>query len=86
MVLGVFMAVLGMMMLSLSTKYYQIFLAQGVCFGIGSGLVYVPALAFVNVSFSKNRALVIGIVTGGASIGELTNVSNHVVGNIWIAC
>lgn len=69
MVLGMIMATFGMMMLSLSTKYYQILLSQGFCFGIGAGLIYVPALAFVNVNFVKKRALAIGIVTGGASVG-----------------
>ena len=70
MVVGVVLAILGIMTTSISRSYYQFFLSQGVCFGIGAGLVYVPALAFVNVAFVKNRALVIGMVTGGASIGQ----------------
>lgn len=58
-------------MLSLATEYYQIILALGVCNGIGAGLVYVPTLAFVNVSFTSRRAIAMGLVTAGASIGGL---------------
>ena len=70
MVLGCVMAVFGMMMLSLASEYYQAILAQGVCFGIGSGLIYVPALAFVNTHFTSKRAVAMGCVTCGASVGE----------------
>ena len=43
---GSFLNVFGIMMLSLSTKYYQLFLSH-VCNGVGSGLLYVPILALV---------------------------------------
>lgn len=67
---GSFMVVFGMMMLSLSSSYYQIVLAQGVCVGIGSGLVYVPSLAMVSFSITpKNRPLALACVTNGAAIG-----------------
>lgn len=69
MVLGCFMAVLGEMMLSLSTTYYQIMLSQGFCSGIGSGLLYVPSIALVNTMFTTKRAVAMGIVTSGASLG-----------------
>ena len=68
MLLGCFMAVFGEMMLSLSTKYYQIMLAQGFCSGIGAGLVYVPSIAMVNTTFTTKRALAMGLVTSGASV------------------
>ncbi len=67
--LGCFMAVLGEMMLSLSTKYYQIMLSQGFCSGIGSGLLYVPSIALVNTMFTTKRGVAMGIVTSGASLG-----------------
>ena len=68
MLLGCFMAVFGEMMLSLSTKYYQIMLAQGFCSGIGAGLVYVPTIAMVSTTFTTKRALAMGVVTSGASV------------------
>ena len=69
--LGCFLMVLGLMMLSLCTEYYQVMLAQGICFGIGAGLVYVPALAFVTGSFTKLRSYAVGVATTGASVGGM---------------
>lgn len=40
--------------------------------GIGSGMVYVPSLALVSVSFKEKRALALAIVTCGAAIGKVT--------------
>jgi hypothetical protein len=70
MTLGCFMSVFGTMMLSLSTEYYQIFLSQGVCMGIGNGLVYVPALSMLSRLFAEQRAYAVGTTTTGASIGK----------------
>ncbi|TAQ89916.1 hypothetical protein B7494_g1762 [Chlorociboria aeruginascens] len=67
MLLGSFMVVFGQMMLSLSTKYYQVMLSQGFCIGIGAGLIYVPAIAMVNTQFTTRRAIAMGLVTSGAS-------------------
>ena len=67
---GSFLVVLGAMMLSVSKSYYQIFLSQGVCIGLGSGILYVPSLALVVSSFTKRRALAISLTTCGASIGK----------------
>lgn len=41
---GTAMVVIGMMMLSLSSNYYQIFLSQALCLGIGSGIFSYQAL------------------------------------------
>lgn len=41
--LGSFMHVFGLMMLSISTEYYQIFLAQCVCSGIGTSFLFYPS-------------------------------------------
>jgi len=70
--LGSFLTVSGTMMLSLSTEYYQIILSQGVCIGLGNGLVYVPSLALVASAFdSKKRSLALGVVAARTSIGGL---------------
>ncbi|KAI4617495.1 uncharacterized protein J4E87_003015 [Alternaria ethzedia] len=66
---GNFLVVLGIMMLSLSTQYWQVFLSQGVCMGMGAGLLYIPSLAMVGVWFSKKRALAMGIVMSGIAVG-----------------
>jgi hypothetical protein len=42
---GSFLIVLGQMMLSLCTTFWQALLAQGLCIGIGAGALFVPAVA-----------------------------------------
>jgi MFS family permease len=66
---GTFLVVLGMMMTSLSTKYYQIMLAQGICVGIGAGFLFIPSVALLPQYFHKRRALANGIAASGSSIG-----------------
>ena len=67
---GNFLVVLGIMMLSLATKYWQVLLSQGVCMGLGAGLLYIPSLALVGIWFSRKRSLAMGIVTSGIAVGE----------------
>lgn len=69
--LGSFLMVFGMMMVSLSTKYYQVMLAQGICVGIGMGLTLIPAVGTPGTWFSKRRGLAVGLVTMGSSIGGI---------------
>lgn len=57
------------MMTSLSTEYYQILLAHGVCTSIGMSSIYVPATALVSHWFDKKRGLAYGIATSGSSFG-----------------
>lgn len=66
---GAALSSFGLMMLSLATKYYQIMLAQGICLGLGTGVLYVPGIALVSRSFSRRRAIALGIVTCGAPFG-----------------
>lgn len=68
---GTFFVVFGMMMTSISTKYYQIMLSQGICVGIGSGLFLVPSVGLPGTWFERKRGLAIGIVTMGSSIGGI---------------
>ncbi|KAJ8120306.1 hypothetical protein ONZ43_g2953 [Nemania bipapillata] len=69
---GCFLIVLGMATLSLATTYYQVFLAQAVAVGIGSGLVYVPSLALVSTLFPEStRPWAIGCVNSGGSVGGI---------------
>jgi MFS family permease len=70
-VMGTFFTVFGLMMTSLGTEYYQIFLAQGVCVGIGGGLLFLPSVAIVATYFTTKRALATGITAAGGSIGSV---------------
>lgn len=66
---GSLMSVVGMMMLSLSSQYYQLFLSHA-CNGVGSGLLYVPTLALVAQSHDKTRSLAMGLVASGIALGK----------------
>ncbi|KAF8624710.1 hypothetical protein AX17_007041 [Amanita inopinata Kibby_2008] len=63
----------ALFMLSLSHKnhYYQVFLAQGVCFGLSSGLTYIPSLTIVSHFFQQQRPLAMGIVAAGSALGAV---------------
>ncbi|KAI0318915.1 major facilitator superfamily domain-containing protein [Amylostereum chailletii] len=63
--------VLSLFMLSLAhpDQYYQVFLSQGLGMGIGSGLLYVPAMAVQAHHWREYRAPAMGFVITGTSIG-----------------
>ncbi|KAH8120925.1 hypothetical protein FP744_10000951 [Trichoderma asperellum] len=67
---GSFLVVFGLMMSSLATKYYQLFLSQGLCVGIGGGCLFLPCVAVASTYFTTKRALAIGIVASGGSVGS----------------
>ena len=75
---GAFLVLLGLFMLSLSKDYYQIFLSQGICIGIGGALLYVPALALVGGAFKRRRAMAMGILTCGIGLGESSVLQRNV--------
>ena len=69
-IVGNFGVVFGVFMLSLAQSYWQVFLAQGVCMGLGAGFLYVPSIALIGLSFSRKRALAQGIVMSGIAVGK----------------
>lgn len=69
--IGSFLVVFGMMMTSLSTEYYQLFLAHGVSVGVGCAFLFLPSIAVVATYFSTRRALATGITASGGSIGAV---------------
>lgn len=68
---GSILQVIGIFMTSLSTQYWQLFLAQGVCTGIGNGCLFCPSLSIISTYFSKKRSLAIGICAAGSATGGL---------------
>ncbi|RGP79358.1 hypothetical protein FLONG3_2513 [Fusarium longipes] len=57
----------GLMMLSLSTQYYQILLSQAIVSSSGSGAVFTASLTSTTSWFKKRRGIVFGIVNSGSS-------------------
>lgn len=77
---GASITTLGMFMLSLTSgdggldkgNYTYIFLAQGLCIGLGMACVFVYSSQVVACWFPKRRSLAIGISASGASIGTFS--------------
>ncbi|KAI2634615.1 monocarboxylate permease-like protein [Xylaria nigripes] len=67
--IGTIFYTFGLMVLSLSTEYYQIILSQGVVCGIGAAAVFNCANNATMTWFNRNRATALGIVYAGSSIG-----------------
>lgn len=70
-VAGSVLQVLGVFMTSLSTAYWQLFLSQGICTGLGDGLVFCPTIALLATYFAKRRAMAIAINAAGAGTGGI---------------
>ncbi|KXJ86983.1 major facilitator superfamily domain-containing protein [Microdochium bolleyi] len=59
----------GLLMLSLSTQYYQIMLSQSIVSSLGSGAIFTASLTSTTSWFSRKRGLVFGIVNSGSAVG-----------------
>ncbi|KAB5570117.1 major facilitator superfamily domain-containing protein [Coniochaeta sp. 2T2.1] len=68
-VVGCFLQVLGVFMTSLCQEYWQFFLAQGICGGLGAGIAYTPVLACVSTYFTRKKALAVSVTTCGSVTG-----------------
>lgn len=68
---GTLLTCLGVFMASLSTIYWHTLLSQGICTGLGNGLLFTPALAVVSTYFKRRRALTFGITATGSASGGL---------------
>ena len=61
--------VFGLMMVSISSEYYQFILAQGVLMGSAMAFLQFPAFAMVSQYFDKKRGAALGFMVSGSSIG-----------------
>ena len=66
---GTFMSVFGLMMMSLSTEYYQFLLSSSLCLGWGLSLIFTCCLAAVSTHFKRLRATALGITVSGSGLG-----------------
>lgn len=46
-------------------------LAQGMCVGLGSGMIYSPSLSIVAAAFTTKRAIAVAVGYSGISIGTI---------------
>ncbi|KAI0892934.1 putative MFS monocarboxylate transporter [Annulohypoxylon nitens] len=70
---GSFLQVFGLMMLSLSTKYYQLFLSHAICVGLGAGILFTPSVAAAAAALPNvsTRTKAMGLMACGSSIGGI---------------
>lgn len=72
MLMGAVLQSTSLVCASLSTKIWHLFLSQGVLFGVGMGLLFLPSYGVVSQWFTKRRALANGIAIAGAGLGGCT--------------
>jgi hypothetical protein len=68
---GLILQALGVFMSSLATQYWQLILAQGMCQGLGHGLLFTPAVANTATYFARKRTVAISSVACGGATGGM---------------
>ncbi|KAI1505079.1 major facilitator superfamily domain-containing protein [Biscogniauxia marginata] len=68
-IIGTLVYVFGLMMVSLSSSYYQFILSQGIVSGLGASAVFNCATNSVMGWFFRRRATALGIMVSGSSLG-----------------
>ena len=68
---GCVLQILGVFMTSLVKSYWQLILSQGICIGLGNGLVFTPTVALVSTYFLKKRAVAISCLSSGTATGGI---------------
>lgn len=70
--LGTFFVTFGFMMTSLCTEYWQVFLAQGICIGLGTACLTIPSIALVPMYFvpGTKRVWAMSMATMGSGVGS----------------
>ncbi|KAH6889400.1 monocarboxylate transporter [Thelonectria olida] len=68
---GVVLETASLLCASLATEIWHLFLTQGVVFGLGLGLLFIPTAAVVPQWFTTKRSLASGVSLSGAGLGGL---------------
>ena len=68
---GSALQLVGVFTASAATRYWQLFLAQGLCQGAGNGLLFVSLMSLLASYFRRHRALAMSLVACGTSTGGM---------------
>lgn len=81
---GAALQLLGIFTTSVATEYYQLFLAQGICQGLGSGIIFAPMVANTSTYFAKRRVLAISTCACGGATGGIVFplIARHLLSDI----
>ncbi|OTA06213.1 MSF permease [Trichoderma parareesei] len=66
---GTLLVTLGFVLTSISTRYWHVLLAQGICLGLGTCCLSIPSIAIVPMYFKRRRARAMGLATVGSGLG-----------------
>jgi MFS family permease len=70
--IGLVLQLIGVFATSACRKYYQLFLAQGICYGLGNGFLFCPAVALVSTYFPPGRrSIPLSLVASGGATGGM---------------
>ncbi|KAH8807129.1 MFS transporter, MCP family, solute carrier family 16, member 7 [Xylogone sp. PMI_703] len=70
--IGVFLETLSLIGASFARQKWHIILSQGVCFGWGTGFLFVGSVGIIPQWFSKKRSVANAIASAGTGFGGLT--------------
>jgi MFS family permease len=68
---GTLLEVGGLFATAQCTQYWQIFLAQGICVGLGSGLLGLASVAVIPLYWKKRKMFATGIAATGGSLAGI---------------
>ncbi|KAH6666551.1 major facilitator superfamily domain-containing protein [Plectosphaerella plurivora] len=68
---GTFLSVLGILATSFATEYWHIFLAQGICTGLGLGLLFMPCVSVISSYFYRRRPFALALAATGSGFGSV---------------
>ncbi|KAF5021229.1 hypothetical protein F66182_6719 [Fusarium sp. NRRL 66182] len=69
--IGIILETASLICASFASKVWQLFLTQGVLFGLGMGFLFVPSVGIVPQWFTTRRSLANGISAAGSGLGGL---------------
>ncbi|KAH6661186.1 major facilitator superfamily transporter [Truncatella angustata] len=68
MLVGISLQVLGMLMTSISSEYWHFVIAQGLCVGLGSGILSIVSLVILPLYWRKRKMTAGGIAATGSGL------------------
>src|SRR5689334_20213003 len=68
---GVLVMTLSLVAAAFATEVWQLYLSQGLLYGLGASLTYFASLTLPSQWFKRNRGFVTGISISGGGIGGL---------------
>jgi MFS family permease len=68
---GCSLQIIGIFTTASATAYWQILLSQGICVGLGDGLIFCPMISLISTYYEKDRALAVSFAAAGAATGGM---------------